>query len=125
MSTQHLILKTITPETFDSQSQTLGILTFDFMDKTLTCNHSLESCGAVLYCGVVCSFKFYPVCNFGKFINFGLGSVSEVKVLSSNYDQVTFPLATSIAFTIRGVMRMKDEVSIFQQLPPTTFMMCV
>ena len=84
----------------------------------------MESCRAVLYCGAVCSFKFYPVCNFGKFINFGLGSVSEVKVLSSNYDQVTFPLAISIAFTIRGVMRMKVEVSILQQLLPTTFMMC-
>ena len=28
--------------------------TFDSMDRTLKCDHSLESCLAVLYCGVVC-----------------------------------------------------------------------
>ena len=29
---------------------------------------------------VVCVFQFYPVCNFGKFINFGLGSVGSERV---------------------------------------------
>ena len=31
-----------------------SFLTFDSMDKTLKCDHSLESCWAVLYCGAVC-----------------------------------------------------------------------
>ena len=35
------------------------------MDRTLKCDHSLESCGAVLYSGAF-GFKFYPVGNFGR-----------------------------------------------------------
>ena len=31
-----------------------SFLTFDSMDRTLKCDHSLESCRAVLYCGAVC-----------------------------------------------------------------------
>ena len=31
-----------------------SFLTFDSMDRTLKCNHSLESSRAVLYCGAVC-----------------------------------------------------------------------
>ena len=31
-----------------------SFLTFDSMDRTLKCDHSLESCLAVLYCGAVC-----------------------------------------------------------------------
>ena len=38
-----------------------SFLTFDSMDKTLKCDHSLESCLAVLYC----------VCHFGKFTKSG------------------------------------------------------
>ena len=30
-----------------------GGATFDSMDSILKCDHSLESCGAVLYCGAV------------------------------------------------------------------------
>ena len=29
---------------------------------------------------VLFAFKFYPVCNFGKFINFGLGTVRVERV---------------------------------------------
>ena len=45
-----------------------SFVTFDSMDRTLKCDHSFESCWAVLYCGAVCF-------NFGKFINFGLGTL--------------------------------------------------
>ena len=31
-----------------------SFLTSDSMDRTLKCDHSLESCCAVLYCGAVC-----------------------------------------------------------------------
>ena len=32
-----------------------SFLTFDSMaDRTLKCDHSMETCGAVLYCGAVC-----------------------------------------------------------------------
>ena len=47
-----------------------SFLTFDSMDRTLKCDHSLQRCWAVLY----------PVCNFGKFINFGLGTVRNERV---------------------------------------------
>ena len=46
-----------------------SFLSFDSMNRTLKCDHSLESCWAVLYC---LFFQFYPVCNFEKIINFGL-----------------------------------------------------
>ena len=36
-----------------------SFLTFDSMDRTLKCDHSLESCSAVLYCGAVC-FSIFP-----------------------------------------------------------------
>ena len=31
-----------------------SFLTFDSMDRTAKCDHSLQSSGAVLYCGAVC-----------------------------------------------------------------------
>ena len=31
-----------------------SFLTFDSLDRTLKCDHSFESFGAVLYCGAVC-----------------------------------------------------------------------
>ena len=40
------------------------------------CDHSLESCLAVLFFFSVVN----PVCNFGKFINFELGSIRSEKV---------------------------------------------
>ena len=52
--------------------------TFDSVDRTLKCHHSLESCWAVLF------LKFYPVCNCGKFINFGLGAVTSKRVKNIN-----------------------------------------
>ena len=55
-----------------------GFLTFNSMNRTFKCNHSLESRGAVLYSGAV--FQCYPVCNFGKFINFGYGTVRSERV---------------------------------------------
>ena len=47
------------------------------MDRTPKCDHSLESCGAVLYCGAVC----FSLCNFGQFINFALGTVRSERVI--------------------------------------------
>ena len=44
---------------------TQSFVTFESMDRTLKCDHSLESCWAVLYCA----------CNFRKFINFWLGTL--------------------------------------------------
>ena len=41
------------------------------MDRTLKCDHSLESYLAGLYC----VFQFSQVRKFGKFVNFGLGTV--------------------------------------------------
>ena len=45
-----------------------SFLSFDSMDRTLKCDHSLESCGAVLYCGVV---RLFPVCNLYQFSSLG------------------------------------------------------
>ena len=52
-----------------------SFLTFDSMDRTVKCDHSLESCCAVhvLYCRAV-------TCNFGKFINFRLGTFRSERV---------------------------------------------
>ena len=33
-----------------------SVLTFDFVDRTLKCDHSLESCCAVLNCSGVCFY---------------------------------------------------------------------
>ena len=57
---------------------------FDFIDR----DPSLESFCAVFYCGAVCLFfQSYPVCNFGKFVNFGLGTVRSARVNSSRIDK--------------------------------------
>ena len=45
-----------------------SFITFACMNRTLKSGDSLESCGAVLYCGAVC-FSIYPLCNFVKCIN--------------------------------------------------------
>ena len=70
-----------------------SFLTFDSMDRTLKCDHSLESCRAALYCGtVVFVFQFYPVCSFGKFINFALGTVRSERVntrIASNETRIS------------------------------------
>ena len=56
-----------------------SFLTFDSMDRTLKCDHSLETCWAVLYCSVVCfSTQFFKV---GKYVNFGLSTVRSVIAL--------------------------------------------
>ena len=51
-----------------------SFLSFDSMDRILKGDHSLESCWAVLIV-VLFVFQFYPVCNFGKVVNFGLDTV--------------------------------------------------
>ena len=49
-------------------------LTFNSMDKALRCDYSMEA--VEQYSTVVLFvFRFYPVCKFGKFINFGPGTV--------------------------------------------------
>ena len=50
---------------------TQSFLTFDFVERTLKCDQSLESCRAVIYCGAGW-FSIYPVGNFRKLINFRL-----------------------------------------------------
>ena len=44
-------------------------LTFDSMDRTLKCDHSLESCRAVLYCGAF--FFFFFFFHFSQFVILG------------------------------------------------------
>ena len=48
-------------------------------DLTLTRDHSVEIMGQH-FTVVPFVFQFYPVCNFGKFINFGLGTVRRERV---------------------------------------------
>ena len=43
--------------------------TCDYMDRILKCDHSLESCSAVLYCGAVC-FSISPSSKFLKIYQF-------------------------------------------------------
>ena len=74
-----------------------NFLTFDSVDRTLKCDHSLESCWAVLYCGAVFGFQFCPVCNFWKFVNFGFGSVRSEQVKVTNISLSV----TATAFKIR------------------------
>ena len=50
------------------------ILAFDTMDKTLKCDHSLELAVEQYFTVVLFVSQFYPVCNFPKFNNFGLGT---------------------------------------------------
>ena len=64
-----------------------SFLTFDPMDRTVKCDHSLESCGAVLCCGAVCCLC-YPVCNFG------LGTVRSEKGLSRRMNNYRVTLFT-------------------------------
>ena len=54
-----------------------SFLTFDSMDRTVKCDHSLERCCTLLLC---CGFffQFYPVCNFG--ISFGLSTAKSERV---------------------------------------------
>ena len=54
-----------------------SFLTFDSMDRIIKCDHSLENCLAVLYCGAVCS-SILPSLSFWKFI-FGLDRSERVK----------------------------------------------
>ena len=44
------------------------------MDRTLKCNHSLESRGAVFF------FQFTKFVVFGKFVSFGLGTAKSKRV---------------------------------------------
>ena len=48
------------------------------MDRALKCDHSWES--STLHSVVLFVFQFYPVCNFGRFISFGLGTVISERV---------------------------------------------
>ena len=55
-----------------------GFLTFDSMDGSVTTIHwkAVEQYFTV----VLFVFQFYPVCNFGTFIKFGLGTVGSERV---------------------------------------------
>ena len=44
------------------------------------CDHSLESCRAVLYCDAVCLSRL--TCSFEKFINFGISLVRSESIHS-------------------------------------------
>ena len=56
-----------------------GLITFDFVDRTLKCDHSLKAVEQY-FTMVLFIFQFYPVCNFGQVINFGLGTVRNERV---------------------------------------------
>ena len=47
------------------------------------CGNSLESCWTVYFSVVLFVLQFYLVCNFGKFINFGLGTVRGERVYTA------------------------------------------
>ena len=60
---------------------TQSFLTFDSMDRTLKCDHSLESFGFEQYFTVeLFVFQFYPLFNFRKFIDLGLGTAKSERV---------------------------------------------
>ena len=55
----HIKQEIVTPFTRKVKPQVIqSLLTFDSMYRTLKCDHSFESYGAVLYCGAVCLFTF-------------------------------------------------------------------
>ena len=49
------------------------------MDRTLKCDHSLESRRIVFCCGAVC-FSLLPSFEFWNIINFGLGTVRSGRI---------------------------------------------
>ena len=54
-----------------------SFLTFDSMDRSVTIHwKAVEQYFSV----ILFVFQFYPVCNFGQFINFGLGTVRSERV---------------------------------------------
>ena len=59
-----------------------SFLTFDFMDRTLKCGHSLECGRAILYCSTDFVLQFLLVCYFGKKILILDASVFGVKELN-------------------------------------------
>ena len=48
-------------------------------------------------------FQFYPVCNFGKCINFGLGTVSSEMVKESVKNALQKSRKVNLVFVRRGV----------------------
>ena len=50
-----------------------SFLTFDSIDRTLKCDHSLKAVEQY-FTKVLFVFQFWPVSTFGKFISFGLGT---------------------------------------------------
>ena len=56
-----------------------SFLTFDSMYKTLSVTIHWKAVEQY-FTVVVVGFQFYPVCNFRKFNNFGLGSVRSERV---------------------------------------------
>ena len=60
------------------------------MDRTLKCDHFWHRKAVKQYLTVALFvFQFYTVCNFGKFISFGLGTVrSERVMLSINFSWI-------------------------------------
>ena len=55
------------------------------MDRTLECDHSLVKAVEQCFSMVLFVFQVYPVCNFGKFISFGLGTVRRERVKIINF----------------------------------------
>ena len=55
-----------------------SFLTVDSNDRPLKCDHwkAVKQYLTV----VLFVFKFHPVCNFGKFINFGLGIIRSKRI---------------------------------------------
>ena len=64
---------------------------FDSMDKTLKCNHLLGSC-------------FFPACNYGKCINFEVGTVRRQKVNKYYKLLQSSPLLEDIVFVLPSAL---------------------
>ena len=73
----NLFTPTVKPQVIQS------LRAFDSMDTTLKSERSLKGYRAVPYCGPV-YFSMSPLCNFGKFDIFGIGTLSSVRVEPSN-----------------------------------------
>ena len=56
-----------------------SFITFDSVDRIQKCDQSLETFEQY-FTAVLFALQFSPVCNFVKFINFGLGTVRSERV---------------------------------------------
>ena len=84
-----------------------SFITFDSMYRTLKHDHSLESCGAVLYCGFCFNFSHFVI--LGKLSVLGL-ALSGVKGLKSKNPGVMPSFEVTISRLYFIVRRGSEEL---------------